>query len=202
VRNPDAYGRRVGGRRSGGLRSADPALSFAKLRSDKNQVQHLGSTFRAGSLQSLCRLCGSTSLTCVVYRPVDGSWNAGAAAVVPIVCRTSAGRRRADRSQSDVVMSGAVDSGRESGHGNIDANDPGCVTTHTSAKCRKYNSPTECRTSHALHLSTPRCAISSRCFYVCEGRGSFRTAKTQSGIRRIQNNSGRPQGLAGLSAAG
>jgi hypothetical protein len=37
----------------GGLRSADPALSFAKLRSDKNQVQHLGSTFHAGSLQSL-----------------------------------------------------------------------------------------------------------------------------------------------------
>jgi len=26
--------------------------------------------------------------------------------------------------QSDVVMSGVVDSGRERGHGNIDANDP------------------------------------------------------------------------------
>jgi hypothetical protein len=50
--------------------------------------------------------------------------DAGAAAAVPVVCRTGAERRRADRSQSDVVMSGAVDSGRESGHGNIDANDP------------------------------------------------------------------------------
>src|SRR5262249_51732355 len=30
-------------------------------------------------------------------------------------------------------------------------NDPGCVKTHTSAKCRKYNSPTRHRTSRAQH---------------------------------------------------
>jgi hypothetical protein len=60
-----------------------------------------------------------------------------------------------------------------------DAIDPACVKTHTSAKCRKYNSPTRYRTSCAQHDSTPWCAISSRCFYVRGGRWSFRTAKTQ-----------------------
>jgi putative tryptophan/tyrosine transport system substrate-binding protein len=43
---------------------------------------------------------------------------------VPVVCRTGARRRQADESRSGVVMSGVVDSGREIGHGNIDANDP------------------------------------------------------------------------------
>ena len=33
--------------------------------------------------------------------------------------------------------------------------DPACVKTHTSAKCRKYNSPTRYRTSCAQHDSTP-----------------------------------------------
>src|SRR6266849_2659273 len=32
----------------------------------------------------------------------------------------------------DPMMSGIVDSGREGGHGNVDANDPGCVKTPTS----------------------------------------------------------------------
>src|SRR6266403_5530696 len=69
--------------------------------------------------------------------------------------------------------------------------DPGitpCVKTHTIAKCRKYNSPTRYRTSCAQHDSTPWCAISSRCFYVCGGRWSFRTAKTQSGHRPDRNS--------------
>ena len=39
----------------GGLRRA---LSFAKLRSDKNQAKRPGSSFRADSLQRLCRLFG------------------------------------------------------------------------------------------------------------------------------------------------
>jgi hypothetical protein len=42
----------------------------------------------------------------------------------PVVCRTGAGRRQPDRSQSDVVMSGVVDSGPSSGHGHIDAMTP------------------------------------------------------------------------------
>jgi hypothetical protein len=57
-------------------------------------------------------------------RQIHQSQDAGAAAAVPVVCRTDAGRRQADGSRSAVVMSGVVDSGRESGHGNIDANDP------------------------------------------------------------------------------
>src|ERR1700720_2455676 len=55
---------------------------------------------------------------------IERSRDAGAAAAVPVVCRTDVGRRQADGSRSDVVMSGVVDSGPESGHGNIDANDP------------------------------------------------------------------------------
>lgn len=46
----------------------------------------------------------------------------GAAAGVPVVCRSHAEPRQADGSRSDVVMSGAVDSERKSGIGNIDAN--------------------------------------------------------------------------------
>jgi hypothetical protein len=68
-------------------------------------------------------------------------------------------------------------------------NDPACVKTHTSAKCRKYNSPTRYRTSCAQHDSTPWCAISSRCFYVRGGRWSFRTAKTLFRHRRVGEGS-------------
>jgi hypothetical protein len=45
------------------------------------------------------------------------------AAAVSVLCRSSAGGRQAEGSPSDVVMSGVVDSGRQIGHGNIDAND-------------------------------------------------------------------------------
>jgi hypothetical protein len=41
--------------------------------------------------------------------------------VVPIIWGSGAGRRQANDSRSDVVMSGVVDSGPERGHGNIDA---------------------------------------------------------------------------------
>jgi hypothetical protein len=60
---------------------------------------------------------------CVVCRQIERSQDAGAATAVPVVCRSSAGRRQADGSRSNVVT-GVVDSGREIGHGNIDANDP------------------------------------------------------------------------------
>ena len=106
----------------GGLRPAVPARSFAKLRSDKNQTSTRQQIRVAGSLQSICRIFGDR--TCVTRRQIERSQDAGAAAAVPVVCRSGAGRRQADGSRSDVVMSGVVDSGRESGHGNIDANDP------------------------------------------------------------------------------
>src|SRR5262245_10695990 len=80
-----------GHRSGGGLRPAVPAQPFAKLRSDKTQIQHVGSRLRAGSLQLLRRL--SDGRTCVTHRRVDRRSDTGAAAVVPVVCRSDAGRR-------------------------------------------------------------------------------------------------------------
>jgi len=106
----------------GGLLPAVPVRSFAKLRSERKPDQAPGSRFRAGSLQSTCRIFGDR--TCVTCRQIERSQDAGAAAMCLVLCRSGAGRRQADGSRSDVVMSGVVHSGRESGHGNIDANDP------------------------------------------------------------------------------
>jgi len=61
------------------------------------------------------------------------------------------------------------------------ANDPACVKTHTSAKCRKHNSPTRHRTSRVQYVLTLRDAIDQRDFYVWRERWSFRTAKTLCG---------------------
>ena len=44
---------------------AVPARSFAKLRSDRNPDQAPGSSFRADSLQSICRIFGGR--TCVMF---------------------------------------------------------------------------------------------------------------------------------------
>jgi hypothetical protein len=61
--------------------------------------------------------------------------------------------------------------------------DPGCVKTHTSAKCRKHNSPARHRTSRVQYDLTLRDAIARRYFYVWRDRWSFRTAKTHNGPR-------------------
>ena len=61
------------------------------------------------------------------------------------------------------------------------AHDPGCVKTHTSAKCGKHNSPGGHRTSRVQYDLTLRDAIARRYFYVWRDRWSFRTAKTHSG---------------------
>ena len=61
-----------------------------------------------------------------------------------------------------------------------DANDRPCVKTHTSAKCRKHNSPARHRTSRVQYDLTLRDAIARRYFYVWRDRWSFRTAKTPS----------------------
>src|SRR6266542_1112289 len=60
-------------------------------------------------------------------------------------------------------------------------NDPGCVKTHTSAKCRKHNSPARHRTSRVQYDLTLSDAIVRRYFYVWRDRWSFRTAKTHLG---------------------
>src|SRR6266436_4065269 len=59
-------------------------------------------------------------------------------------------------------------------------NDRACVKTHTSAKCRKHNSPARHRTSLVQYDLTPTDAIAQRYFYVWRDRWSFRTAKTQT----------------------
>src|SRR5260221_9028983 len=64
-----------------------------------------------------------------------------------------------------------------------DADDPACVKTRTSAKCRKHNSPTRHRTSRVQYVLTLRDAIARRYFYVWRDRWSFRTAKTRNGSR-------------------
>ena len=48
------------------------------------------------------------------------------------VCGPGAGMRQAEDPPSDVVMSAVVDSGRERGRGNIDANDPKLLSMLTT----------------------------------------------------------------------
>ena len=59
--------------------------------------------------------------------------------------------------------------------------DLACVKTHTSAKCKKYNSPVRrcaARPQHDLTLTTRN---SSEIFYARGRRLSFHTAKTRNG---------------------
>jgi hypothetical protein len=80
--------------RSGGsLLLAVPARPFAKLRSDKNQTKRPGAGFRAGSLQSICRVFGGPHARHVSQ--IDRSQDAGAVTAVSDLCRWGAGRRRA-----------------------------------------------------------------------------------------------------------
>jgi hypothetical protein len=90
-----------------------PRRSCAILRqppSDKNQDKQNASRFPADLAQSISRVfvdrrCSSCLLA-------GRGQNAGAAAVAPVVSNSGAGRSQADRSPSDVIMSGIVDSGR------------------------------------------------------------------------------------------
>jgi hypothetical protein len=61
------------------------------------------------------------------------------------------------------------------------ANDPGCVKTHTVAKCRKDNSPGRHQASRVQYDLTLRYAIPSRSFYARSKGWSFYTAKTRTG---------------------
>src|SRR6266404_9834349 len=63
-------------------------------------------------------------------------------------------------------------------------NYPMCKT-HTSAKCRKNNSPATHRSSSVQYDLTLRYGITPRCFYVRGEYRSFHTTKTQSGHRRV-----------------
>src|SRR5436305_13939828 len=62
---------------------------------------------------------------------------------------------RARRCQSSDAVGGEADMPRPPAPYRCDATDPGCVKTHTSAKCRKYHSLTRHRTSRRQLPSTP-----------------------------------------------
>jgi hypothetical protein len=118
-------------------RWSPPRRSCATLRQTAIRQKLRSSILAADRVQVHCSRYANylVGRTCVVCRPVDRSLDAGAAAVVPVVCGPGAGRRRADDPQSGVVMSSVVDSARERGRGNIDANDPkralDTISTHS-----------------------------------------------------------------------
>src|SRR5258708_2985899 len=66
--------------------------------------------------------------------------------------------------------------------------DPGCVKTHTVAKCRKNNSPGRHHASRVQYDLTLRYAIPSRSFYARSKGWSFYTAKTHCGHRPDRNS--------------
>jgi hypothetical protein len=106
----------------GSLVLADLARSLAELRSNKTETTHHESRRRACLLQSIRQVFGDPRAS-----PVAKSIEVGTRAL-PRFCGLFADRpqegRQTDGSRADVVMSGAVESGRECGHGKIDAIDP------------------------------------------------------------------------------
>jgi hypothetical protein len=58
--------------------------------------------------------------------------------------------------------------------------DPGCVKTHTVAKCRKNNSRGRHHASHVQYDLTPRYTIPSRSFYARSKAWSFYTSEIVS----------------------
>ncbi len=106
----------------GGLCLAVRERRFARLGSDKIRTKRLGKGLHRRIVAVDAARPRWPQVRCASSgRPKRGR---GAPAAVSVLWRSSAGRRQADGSRSDVVMSGAVNSGRQIGHCNIDANDP------------------------------------------------------------------------------
>ena len=82
-----SLGRRFGPRRS----CAIPR----QIANGQKQTKHSDRGFCAGSLQSICRIFGGR--TCITCCQIEQSQDAGAAAAVPVVCRSGAGRRQSRR---------------------------------------------------------------------------------------------------------
>jgi hypothetical protein len=100
------------------LRPAVPAPSFAMVRSGKSRAKRSGSRPRADSLQPLCRSLVDRRASCSPNRPKAGRRNCGGRAS----CLQGGARQTALGPARE--MSGVKDSGRERGHGDIDANNP------------------------------------------------------------------------------
>src|SRR6266478_2642560 len=75
-------------------------------------------------------------------------------------------------------------SGRAADNTRMTESDPGCVKTHTVAKCRNNNSPGRHHASRVQYDLTLRYAIPSRSFYARSKGWSFYTAKTPTGHER------------------
>jgi hypothetical protein len=69
----------------------------------------------------------------------------------------------------------------------MSAFDPGCVKTHTSTKCGKYNSPTGHRAVCVQYDLTLMMRNLSEMFYARGGRWSFYTTKTLTGHSQIRS---------------
>jgi hypothetical protein len=105
-------------------RRSPPRRSCAILRQIAIRQEPRPCAQAAVSVQSHCSCyAGSLLAASALGSKIHRCQDAGAAAVVLVVCRSDAGRRQAHGSRSDVSMAGVVDSRRESGHGYIDAND-------------------------------------------------------------------------------
>src|SRR5260370_28958949 len=85
---------------------------------------------------------------------------------------------------NSVAIGGEADMSRPTAPHQSDATDPGCVKTHTVAKCRKNNSPGRHHASRVQYDLTLRYAIPSRSFYARSKGWSFYTAKTHLCRRR------------------
>src|SRR5262245_9651238 len=85
------------------------------------------------------------------------------------------------RAQPQVRFGGEADMNRQARLVGSVENDPGCVKTHTSAKCRKNNSPGRHHASRVQYDLILRYAIPSRSFYARGESWSFYTAKTHLG---------------------
>src|SRR5262249_7065473 len=81
--------------------------------------------------------------------------------------------------------------------GRNDANDPGCVKTNTSAKCRKNNSPTRYRAESAQDDLAPLCAISPR--VLLRARSALEFSHGQDPLQTWRLDS--PTGNFGMSPA-
>ena len=89
------------------------------------------------------------------------------------------GERRGAWDHVDRLLSGTLRTRR--GEIARSPSDLGCVKTHTSGKCGKYNSPTRHRAICAQYDLTLAMRNAPRFFYARGALWSFHTAKTQSG---------------------
>ena len=106
------------GRRVGGVLLAVSARHFAKLRSRNSETNQP----RERILRRFVAV-DRGSRTCVMFARSTEARTQELRRLCSLFADPTQEGRQAHGSRSDVIMSGVVDSGQESRHGNIDAND-------------------------------------------------------------------------------